>query len=78
MLFRNVATGTSHAEAPVADSEEKFLMPVSGSGWVGWERWNQRVVVSKVKVMRCSSDDEVSGISVRLNAELLEGVEYFK
>ena len=61
----------------VAGSEKKLCRLVSEFGRLCARRELQDNV-RKSKVMRCSRNFDASRISVLLNAELLEGVQYFK
>ena len=63
--------------ALVADSEQKLCRLVTAFGRV-CERGKLRVNVSKSKVMRCSRYANGSRMDVRLNADPLEEVDYFK
>ena len=63
--------------ALLADSEEKLCRLVAEFGRA-CDRRKLRVNVGKSKVMRCSRNDDASGISVLLNGELLEEVQCFK
>lgn len=59
------------------EPEEKLCRLVSGFSRVR-KRRKLRVTVGEKQVMECSKKVDASIISVRLNGELLEGVQWFK
>ena len=61
----------------VADSEKKLCQLVTEFGRV-CERRKLRMNVVKIKVMRCTRNEDGARLNVMLNGEALEEVEQFK